>query len=88
MGNKSDIIIIFPHLSLSCVMGIRVSNGSEFRCDRQDAALGNSITRDEYMEDLYSSLSSALINFHSSLLQKLSFHDHNFYRVVLFIRWL
>lgn len=52
MGNKSDIIIIFPHLSLSCVMGIRVSNGSEFRCDRQDAALGNSITRDEDMEDL------------------------------------
>lgn len=50
MENKSDIIIIFPHLSLSHVS--RVSNGSEFRCDRQDAALGNSITRDEDMEDL------------------------------------
>lgn len=33
-------------------MGIRVSNGSEFRCDRQDAALGNNITRNEDMEDL------------------------------------
>lgn len=77
MGNKSDIIIIFPHLSR--VMGIRVSNGSEFRCDRQDAALGNNITRNEDMDDLQLTFKSFdTISFEFATKVELSFHDNNF----------